>query len=125
AFAERLSSTDGECCIKELQEMPVTALQPRTHTLRVLAGLLTSDDPDITKAVSSFLSNAASYPGFRSKAVQCYTQTLSEAGVAAQRAACVALSCLQAVESITAVVNLCDAADEELRHTAIQTLLTF
>ncbi|XP_046690374.1 rho family-interacting cell polarization regulator 2 isoform X2 [Silurus meridionalis] len=125
AFAERLSSTDGECCIKELQEMPVTALQPRTHTLRVLAGLLTSDDPDITKAVSSFLSNAASYPSFRSKAVQCYTQTLSEAGVAAQRAACVALSCLQSVESITAVVNLCDAADEELRHTAIETLLTF
>lgn len=53
--------------MKELQEMPITALQPRTHTLRVLAGLLTSDDPDLSKAASVFLSNAASHPLFRSK----------------------------------------------------------
>lgn len=33
--------------------------------------------------------------------------------------------CLQAVESIRAVVALCDSADEELRHVAIETLLTF
>lgn len=33
--------------------------------------------------------------------------------------------CLQAVESIKAVVALCDSADEELRHVAIETLLTF
>ncbi|XP_060798723.1 rho family-interacting cell polarization regulator 2 isoform X2 [Neoarius graeffei] len=125
AFAERLSSADAECSVKELQEMPITALQPRTHTLRVLAGLLTSDDPDLSKAASVFLSNAASHPLFRSKAVHCYTQALSEAGVHAQRAACVALSCLQAVESIKAVVVLCDSADEELCHIAIQTLLTF
>uniref|UniRef100_A0A7N6B7P8 Rho family-interacting cell polarization regulator 2 n=1 Tax=Anabas testudineus TaxID=64144 RepID=A0A7N6B7P8_ANATE len=32
---------------------------------------------------------------------------------------------LQAVESIRAVVALCDSADEELRHVAIETLLTF
>ncbi|XP_017309820.1 rho family-interacting cell polarization regulator 2 isoform X2 [Ictalurus punctatus] len=125
AFAECLSSADVECSVKELQEMSITALQPRTHTLCVLAGLLTSDDPALSKAASAFLSNAASHPLFRSKAVHCYTQTLSEAGVHAQRAACVALSCLQAVESIRAVVVLCDSPDEELRHIAIQTLLTF
>ncbi|KAF4073826.1 hypothetical protein AMELA_G00247710 [Ameiurus melas] len=125
AFAERLSFADAECSVKELQEMPITALQPRTHTLCVLADLLTSDDPALCKAASAFLSNAASHPLFRSKAVHCYTQSLSEAGVHAQRAACVALSCLQAVESIRAVVALCDSADEELRHIAIQTLLTF
>lgn len=33
--------------------------------------------------------------------------------------------CAQAVESIRAVVALCDSADEELRHVAIETLLTF
>lgn len=33
--------------------------------------------------------------------------------------------CRQAVESIRAVVALCDSADEELRHVAIETLLTF
>lgn len=67
AFAEHLSSADAECSVKELQEMSVTALQPRTHTLRVLAGLLTSDDPDLNNAASAFLSNAASHPLFRSK----------------------------------------------------------
>lgn len=33
--------------------------------------------------------------------------------------------CFQAVESIKAVVALCDSVDEELRHIAIETLLTF
>lgn len=47
--------------------MTITALQPRTHTLRVLAGLLTSDDPDLSKAASAFFSKAASHPLFRSK----------------------------------------------------------
>lgn len=32
---------------------------------------------------------------------------------------------LKAVESLKAVVALCDSADEELRHVAIETLLTF
>ncbi|KAM9493247.1 rho family-interacting cell polarization regulator 2 isoform 2-T2 [Clarias gariepinus] len=124
-FAEHLSTADAKCSVKELQEMSITALQPRTHTLRVLAGLLTSDDPDLSKAAFAFLSKAASHPLFRSKAVHYYTQALSEAGIHAQRAACAALSCLQAVESIRAVVALCDSADEELRHIAMQSLLTF
>ncbi|XP_047663948.1 rho family-interacting cell polarization regulator 2 isoform X2 [Tachysurus fulvidraco] len=125
AFAEHLSNADAESSIRDLQEMPISALQPRSHTLHVLAGLLTSDDPDLTKAASTFLSNAASCPLFRSKAVHCYTQTLSEAGIHAQKAACVALSCLQAVESLRAVVALCDSDDDELHHIARQTLLTF
>lgn len=67
AFAERLSTGDTECSVKQLQEMSITALQPRTHTLCVLAGLLTSDDPDLSKAASAFLSNSASHSLFRSK----------------------------------------------------------
>ncbi|XP_072532122.1 rho family-interacting cell polarization regulator 2 isoform X2 [Salminus brasiliensis] len=120
-FAERLTCGD----VEELQEMSITCLQPRPHTLHTLASLLTSDDPELSKAATAFLSNAASHPPFRSKAVDCYAQALSEAGVHTQRAACVALSCLQAVESINAIVSLCDSADEELRHVAIETLLTF
>ncbi|KAL6456903.1 hypothetical protein MHYP_G00338660 [Metynnis hypsauchen] len=124
-FAERLSCGDAESSLKELQEMSVSFLQPRPHTLRALAGLLTSDDPDLSKAATAFLSNAASHSSFRSKAVDYFTQALSEAGLHTQRAACIALSCLQAVESINAIVSLCDSADEELRHVAIETLLTF
>uniref|UniRef100_A0A3B4DP02 Rho family-interacting cell polarization regulator 2 n=1 Tax=Pygocentrus nattereri TaxID=42514 RepID=A0A3B4DP02_PYGNA len=124
-FAERLSCGDAESSLKELQEMSVSFLQPRPHTLRALASLLTSDDPDLSKAANAFLSNAASHSSFRSKAVDYFTQALSEAGLHTQRAACIALSCLQAVESINAIVSLCDSADEELRHVAIETLLTF
>uniref|UniRef100_W5KV16 Rho family-interacting cell polarization regulator 2 n=1 Tax=Astyanax mexicanus TaxID=7994 RepID=W5KV16_ASTMX len=124
-FAERLTYGDSERSVEELQEISITCLQPRPQTLRALGGLLTSDDPELCKAASAFLSNAASHPPFRSKAVDCYTQALSEAGVHTQRAACAALSCLQAVESINAIVSLCDSADEELRHVAIETLLTF
>ncbi|XP_066531420.1 rho family-interacting cell polarization regulator 2 isoform X2 [Hoplias malabaricus] len=124
-FTERLSCGDADGSLKELQEISIARLQPRPHTLRVLASLLSSEDPALSKAATAFLSNAASHPPFRSKAVDYYTQALSEAGVHTQRAACVALSSLQAVESIHAIVSLCDSADEELRHVAIETLLTF
>lgn len=66
-FAERLSCGNAERSLKELQEMTVTSLQPRPHTLRALANLLTSDNPDLSKAASEFLSKSASHLPFRSK----------------------------------------------------------
>ncbi|XP_030003292.1 rho family-interacting cell polarization regulator 2 isoform X1 [Sphaeramia orbicularis] len=124
-FAEVLCSGDHARCVAELQEVPASSLWPRNSTLRSLASLLTTEDPQVNKAAADYLCSAASHSHFRSRAVECYTQALSEAGVQSQRAACSALSCLQAVESIRAVVALCDSADEELRHVAIETLLTF
>uniref|UniRef100_A0AAQ5X0Y6 Rho family-interacting cell polarization regulator 2 n=1 Tax=Amphiprion ocellaris TaxID=80972 RepID=A0AAQ5X0Y6_AMPOC len=108
-----------------LEEVPLSSLWPRNSTLRSLASLLTAEDPQVNKAAADYLSSGASNSHFRNRAVECYTQALSEAGVQSQRAACSALSCLQAVESIRAVIALCDSADEELRHVAIETLLTF
>ncbi|KAM7384288.1 hypothetical protein PAMA_011572 [Pampus argenteus] len=124
-FAEVLCSGDNSRCLAELEEIPLSSLWPRNSTLRALASLLTAEDPQVNKAAANYLSTAASHSHFRTRAVECYTQALSEAGVQSQRAACSALSCLQAVESIRAVVALCDSADEELRHVAIETLLTF
>ncbi|XP_026203565.1 rho family-interacting cell polarization regulator 2 isoform X2 [Anabas testudineus] len=124
-FAEALSSGDYSQCLAELEEVPVSSLWPRNSTLRALASLLTVDDPQVNKAAADYLSSGASHSRFKTRAVECYTQALSEAGVQTQRASCSALSCLQAVESIRAVVALCDSADEELRHVAIETLLTF
>ncbi|XP_029919878.1 rho family-interacting cell polarization regulator 2 isoform X2 [Myripristis murdjan] len=123
-FAEALCSGDCTRCLSELEEVSVPSLWPRSSTLRALASLLTAEDLQLSKAAADYLSSAASHSHFRTKAVECYTQALSEAGVQSQRAACSALSCLQAVESIRAVVALCDSADEELRHVAIETLLT-
>uniref|UniRef100_A0A671QW74 Rho family-interacting cell polarization regulator 2 n=1 Tax=Sinocyclocheilus anshuiensis TaxID=1608454 RepID=A0A671QW74_9TELE len=90
---EALSCVDTERCVKELQEVSVMCLQPRPQTLWAVAALLTSDDPDVMKAATAFLSSAASHKPFRSKAVDCYTQVLSEAD--RSRDACAALSCLQ------------------------------
>nr|XP_046181807.1 rho family-interacting cell polarization regulator 2-like isoform X3 [Oncorhynchus gorbuscha] len=123
-FAEGLSSGDSERCLKELEEVSHTGLCPQLQTLRALASLLSHKDPQLSKAATAYITSAASHTPFRSKAVDCYTQSLSEGGVLTQRSACAALSCLQAVESIRAVVLLCDSADEELHHIAIETLLT-
>uniref|UniRef100_A0AAQ5XFD3 Rho family-interacting cell polarization regulator 2 n=1 Tax=Amphiprion ocellaris TaxID=80972 RepID=A0AAQ5XFD3_AMPOC len=124
-LAEVLCSGDNARCLAELEEVPLSSLWPRNSTLRSLASLLTAEDPQVNKAAADYLSSGASNSHFRNRAVECYTQALSEAGVQSQRAACSALSCLQAVESIRAVIALCDSADEELRHVAIETLLTF
>ncbi|XP_052325641.1 rho family-interacting cell polarization regulator 2-like isoform X6 [Oncorhynchus keta] len=124
-FAEGLSGGDPERCLKELDEVSHTGLCPRQQTLRALASLLSHQDPQLSEAAAAYITSASSHTPFRSKAVDCYTQALWEAGVQTQRSACVALSCLQAVESLQAVVSLCDSADEELRHVAIETLLTF
>uniref|UniRef100_A0A8C7WWZ6 Rho family-interacting cell polarization regulator 2 n=1 Tax=Oryzias sinensis TaxID=183150 RepID=A0A8C7WWZ6_9TELE len=108
-----------------LEEVPLASLWPRNSSLRVLASLLNANDQQVSKAAADYLSSGASSRHFRMRAVEYYTQALSEAGGQSQRAACSALSCLQAVESIRAIISLCDSADEELRHVAIETLLTF
>uniref|UniRef100_A0A3P8SWH7 Rho family-interacting cell polarization regulator 2 n=1 Tax=Amphiprion percula TaxID=161767 RepID=A0A3P8SWH7_AMPPE len=115
-LAEVLCSSDNARCLAELEEVPLSSLWPRNSTLRSLASLLTAEDPQVNKAAADYLSSGASNSHFRNRAVECYTQALSEAGVQSQRAACSALSCLQAVESIRAVIALCDSADEELRE---------
>ncbi|XP_028317311.1 rho family-interacting cell polarization regulator 2 isoform X1 [Gouania willdenowi] len=124
-FAGVLSSGDHSQCLLELAEVPLSSLWPKRSTLKALSSLLTADDPQVNKAAAEYLSSGASNKHFRARAVECYTQALSEGGGQSQRSACAALSCLQAVESIRAVIALCDSADEELRHVAIETLLTF
>ncbi|KAI4817420.1 hypothetical protein KUCAC02_010821, partial [Chaenocephalus aceratus] len=79
----------------------VLAVAPNS-SLRALAALLTAEDPRVNKAAADYLCSASN-SHFRTRAVECYTHALSEAGVQSQRAACSALSCLQAVESIKAV----------------------
>ncbi|KAM9777010.1 rho family-interacting cell polarization regulator 2 isoform 4-T4 [Syngnathus typhle] len=123
SFAERLGGGD----ISVLEEVPAWALWPHSTTLRTLASLLTAHDIIVNQAAADYLANAAAAPHahFRNKALECYAEALSDAGVHSQRAACAALGCLQAAESVRVVAALCNAADEELRHVAIETLLTF
>ncbi|XP_036394874.1 rho family-interacting cell polarization regulator 2-like [Megalops cyprinoides] len=124
-FVAGLRSGDPVWTLRELQEVQASSLWPQEETLRALATLLVADDPQLRQSVATFLTSAATHSSFRAKAVDCYIQALSEAGVQTQREACVALGCLQASEGIEAVVSLCNSADEELRQVAIETLLTF
>ncbi|XP_066572001.1 rho family-interacting cell polarization regulator 2 isoform X1 [Amia ocellicauda] len=124
-FLEALRSSSPQRVLQGLRGVNPSALRPQQETLKALASLLTADDSDLRQSAAAFLKTAANDPAFRQKAVCCYTEALSEAGVQVQTAACAALSCLQASDSIEAVVSLCDSADEELRHVAIETLLTF
>uniref|UniRef100_A0A8C4HL81 Rho family-interacting cell polarization regulator 2 n=1 Tax=Dicentrarchus labrax TaxID=13489 RepID=A0A8C4HL81_DICLA len=99
----------------KLEHVPVSSLWPRNSTLRALASLLTAEDPQVNKAAADYLSSGASRSHFKTRVSSAKETVLFS---------CPSV-CLQAVESIRAVVALCDSADEELRHVAIETLLTF
>uniref|UniRef100_A0A8C6S2K9 Uncharacterized protein n=1 Tax=Neogobius melanostomus TaxID=47308 RepID=A0A8C6S2K9_9GOBI len=88
-----------------LQEVPLSTLWPRNQTLRSLAALLTAADPEMNKAAADYLSSAQPSSFFRTRVIETMLQ--------------------HNVHLIKAVVALCDSADEELRHVAIETLLTF
>uniref|UniRef100_A0AAZ3NPM7 Rho family-interacting cell polarization regulator 2 n=1 Tax=Oncorhynchus tshawytscha TaxID=74940 RepID=A0AAZ3NPM7_ONCTS len=92
---------------KELEEVSHTGLCPQLQTLRALASLLSHKDPQLSKAATAYITSAASHTPFRSKVSVCSP-----------------FINVPAVESIQAVVLLCDSADEELHHIAIETLLT-
>uniref|UniRef100_A0A674E7M1 Rho family-interacting cell polarization regulator 2 n=1 Tax=Salmo trutta TaxID=8032 RepID=A0A674E7M1_SALTR len=113
-FAEGLSGGDSERCLKELEEVSHTVLCPRQQTLRALASLLSHQDPQLSEAAAAYITSASSHTPFRSKVSVGVTSYYSGF-----------LSPSQAVESLWAVVSMCDSADEELRHVAMETLLTF
>uniref|UniRef100_A0A673Z784 Rho family-interacting cell polarization regulator 2 n=1 Tax=Salmo trutta TaxID=8032 RepID=A0A673Z784_SALTR len=113
-FAEGLSSGDSERCLKELEEVSHTGLCPQLQTLRALASLLSHKDPQLSKAATAYITSAASHTPFRSKAVDCYTQSLSEGGVVTQRSACAALSCLQVREEGRLAYEQLDTVPREL-----------
>uniref|UniRef100_A0A674E7B3 Rho family-interacting cell polarization regulator 2 n=1 Tax=Salmo trutta TaxID=8032 RepID=A0A674E7B3_SALTR len=115
-FAEGLSGGDSERCLKELEEVSHTVLCPRQQTLRALASLLSHQDPQLSEAAAAYITSASSHTPFRSKVSVGVARTSYYSGF---------LSPSQAVESLWAVVSMCDSADEELRHVAMETLLTF
>uniref|UniRef100_A0A8C7E464 Rho family-interacting cell polarization regulator 2 n=1 Tax=Naja naja TaxID=35670 RepID=A0A8C7E464_NAJNA len=53
-----------------------------------------------------------------------YCESLAQPSLHLQKAACLALKCLQATESIKMLVTLCQSGNEEVRNTASETLLS-
>lgn len=66
-FAEVLSGGDYSRCLAELEEVPLSSLLPRNSTLRSMASLLTTEDPQVNRAVADYLSSGASNRNFRTK----------------------------------------------------------
>uniref|UniRef100_A0A8D3A668 Rho family-interacting cell polarization regulator 2 n=1 Tax=Scophthalmus maximus TaxID=52904 RepID=A0A8D3A668_SCOMX len=141
-FVEALCSGDHSRCLAELEVVPVSSLWPKNCTLGALASLLTADDPQVNKVAWFPVATAGLVvlthcACVRACACVCpRNQSKTWTVLCTLAAVCVVCGfcqhdketfsfCLQAVESIKAVVALCDSADEELRHVAIETLLTF
>ncbi|KAM4027658.1 rho family-interacting cell polarization regulator 2 isoform 3-T3 [Anomaloglossus baeobatrachus] len=86
--------------------------------------LLSENDDDISEALDLLSSTASKYNDFREKALMHYCQVLTQPKVHLQKAACLALRCLQAKESINILVTICQSDNEELSKVASETLLS-
>ncbi|XP_042319846.1 rho family-interacting cell polarization regulator 2 isoform X3 [Sceloporus undulatus] len=102
------------------------SLPPQQEVLKSLAVLLlTENKREIHEAVVSILSAAAAEDKqFREKALIYYCEMLAQPNLHLQKAACMALKCLQATESIKMLATLCQSDNEEIRKVASETLLS-
>lgn len=66
-FADVLCSGVPPQCLAELEEVPVSSLWPRNSTLRALASLLSTEEPQVNKAAADYLSSGASCSRFRTR----------------------------------------------------------
>ncbi|XP_018123319.1 rho family-interacting cell polarization regulator 2 isoform X2 [Xenopus laevis] len=108
----------------KVEDLSSFSSPPLQEILTALTLLLTENDSDVDKALT-FLSSAASKSDqFREKALLYYCKALTHSKVPLQKAACLALRCLQATESIKMLVTLCHSDDKEIRKVASETLLS-
>uniref|UniRef100_A0A452HKW2 Rho family-interacting cell polarization regulator 2 n=1 Tax=Gopherus agassizii TaxID=38772 RepID=A0A452HKW2_9SAUR len=117
----RVLSTSEDLNIAELTS---SSLPPQQEVLRSLALLLTENKNEIGEAVTLLLSASAKNRHFREKALIYYCEVLTQPNLHLQKAACMALKCLQATESIKMLVTLCQSDNEEIRKVASETLLS-
>ncbi|XP_061074772.1 RIPOR family member 3 [Conger conger] len=120
-----LESPERRRALKRLKGRRVAELQPLGSTLHLLAGLQTDQNHKVARAASSCLARASGCKAFRAKAIVYYTEVLRSRSTQQQLAACLALKCLRAAESVEQVAELWQSADEDLRSAARETVLSF
>ncbi|XP_043575015.1 rho family-interacting cell polarization regulator 2 isoform X2 [Chiloscyllium plagiosum] len=121
---QTLQSLQPEKTLETLEEQPAQNLQPLEETLKAIAFLLLEMNNDLVQAATSFLTTASTNNNFREKALLYYTKALTQPNVKIQRAACTALKCIKACESIDILVSLCQSERELLRQAAAESLLS-
>ncbi|XP_039181416.1 rho family-interacting cell polarization regulator 2 isoform X1 [Crotalus tigris] len=124
-MAQTLQSLRDEKFLQNKANLTSISLSPQQEVLKSLAVLLTENKRETYEAVVTILSAAAAEnKHFREKALIYYCESLAQPSLPLQKAACLALKCLQATESIKMLVTLCQSGNEEVRNTASETLLS-
>ncbi|XP_041059628.1 RIPOR family member 3 isoform X9 [Carcharodon carcharias] len=122
---EALQAAQKMKTLKKLKEKLISELQPLHQTLQSISILQLDENPKVTQVVTSFLRSALGNNIFRVKALAYYTETLQEKDPQLQRAACMALKQLKAVESIEQIASLCRSQRVNVRDTAREVLHSF
>ncbi|XP_053255733.1 rho family-interacting cell polarization regulator 1 isoform X3 [Podarcis raffonei] len=120
-LAQNLNSDDQDVVLKALKRVPESRL--RKDGLKALSLLLIEGNSKVVGAVSAQLRNLSENPGFRERALVCYLEQLEDEEVQTRIAACAALGCLKAKESIEQLVYLCQTDKEAVREAAKQSLM--
>ncbi|XP_073534963.1 rho family-interacting cell polarization regulator 2 isoform X2 [Phyllobates terribilis] len=97
------------------------------HSLEIQASLkllLSENDNDVSQALDMLSSAASKSKEFREQALMYYCGAVIQPKVHLQKAACLALKCLQAKESINILVTICQSDNEELNKVASETLMS-
>ncbi|XP_055510266.1 rho family-interacting cell polarization regulator 2 isoform X3 [Leucoraja erinacea] len=110
--------------LEMLEAQPARSLHPLEETLKMIAFLLLEASSELVQATSSYLTTASMDNTFREKALLYYTKAVLEPNVKLQRAACAALKCINAYESIDVLVGLCRSEKDVLRQAATESLLS-
>ncbi|KAM7174253.1 rho family-interacting cell polarization regulator 2 isoform 1-T1 [Macrochelys suwanniensis] len=124
SVVQKLQTLRYEKLLQNIAELTSSSLPPQQEVLRSLALLLTENKNEIGEAVTLLLSASAENRHFREKALIYYCEVLTQPNLHLQKAACMALKCLQATESIKMLVTLCQSDNEEIRKVASETLLS-
>ncbi|XP_019399994.1 PREDICTED: protein FAM65B isoform X1 [Crocodylus porosus] len=124
AVVQMLQSLKNGKLKQNIAEITSSNLPPQQEVLRALALLLIENKNEISEAVTLLLSTTAENRHFREKALMYYCEALTQPSLHLQKAACMALKCLKATESIKMLTTLCQSEDEEIRKIASETLLS-
>ncbi|XP_062818085.1 rho family-interacting cell polarization regulator 1 isoform X1 [Anolis carolinensis] len=120
-LAQNLNSDDQDVVLKALKRVPESRL--RKDGLKALSLLLVEGNSKVVGAVSAQLRSLSENPGFRERALLCYLEQLEDEEVQTRIAACAALGCLKAKESIEQLVYLCQTDKEAVREAAKHSLM--
>uniref|UniRef100_A0A6J0V2L1 Rho family-interacting cell polarization regulator 1 isoform X1 n=2 Tax=Pogona vitticeps TaxID=103695 RepID=A0A6J0V2L1_9SAUR len=120
-LTQNLNSDDQDVVLKALKRIPESRL--RKDGLKALSLLLIEGNSKVVGAVSAQLRSLSENPGFRERALISYLDQLEDEEVQIRIAACAALGCLKAKESIEQLVYLCQTDKEPVREAAKQSLM--